>query len=198
MSPRLPRRRPEGFWRRVASEYLVDFVLVLDYELKGDTIFFDFVWYDAEERASTARQTTSGPIDLTLDRLIDDAVNRILGSAGERIARLQSTAEPVAADEAESTQIDLSGTWSVAAGTYWLIVDVSSADEDIPDNNTFAAGPFAVNDPPNVDYTNILVSHISGSAAGRSFADYFTVENTGTDDGAAPVCALTFCIEDTG
>ena len=96
-----------------------------------------------------------------------------------------SVAGPAPGTETEG--IDITGSWAVAPGTYWLIVEISAGDEVVTGNNTFSAGPFTVEAPPDVDYENVVVVHETGTTAGAVFTGSFTFENTGSEGGIEAV-----------
>lgn len=66
-----------------------DFALVSCYELEKDTIRIEFAWYDSEQGAVIGRETTSGKIGLSLDRIIDKAIGNMLDSTTDRIGEVR-------------------------------------------------------------------------------------------------------------
>jgi hypothetical protein len=101
----------------LAAEYLADFVLISEYKLSGETITFEFAWYDTAEEAVTFRETGSGKVDLTLDRVIDEIINGILDTVADRIAAVRG--EDARTVEAER-----------AAASFAVGAPVSSTDTD--------------------------------------------------------------------
>jgi hypothetical protein len=75
---------------------------------------------------------------------------------------------------------------AVAPGPYYLIVQVSSADDTTPGNNTSAASPITLN-PKNIDYVVNPVSSTGGTTAGAGMTGDFTIHNQGTAAGGAIV-----------
>jgi len=55
------------------------------------------------------------------------------------------------------TDIAINGYWPSAAGSYYLLISVSAANEDIDTNNIGSNGPYSVLSPP--DYTVINVTY---------------------------------------
>ena len=75
---------------------------------------------------------------------------------------------------------------AVAPGPYFLIVQVSSADDTTPGNNTSAASPITFN-PKNIDYQVNPVSSTGGTTAGAAMAGDFSIKNIGGANGGATV-----------
>lgn len=81
----------------------------------------------------------------------------------------------------------VTGTFpAVAPGAYFLIAQVTSADDTTPGNNTSAASPITMN-PKNIDYAVGAVSNIVGLTAGAGMTGDFNIENQGTVNGSATV-----------
>lgn len=87
-----------------------------------------------------------------------------------------------------SVNPSVTGTFPAVAPSppdYYLIVQVTSADDTTPGNNTSAA-PITMN-PKNIDYAVGTVSNIVGLIAGAGMTGDFTIENQGTANGSATV-----------
>jgi hypothetical protein len=82
----------------------------------------------------------------------------------------------------------VTGTFPAAVpGPYYLIVQVTSADDTTPGNNTSAAFPITLN-PRDIDYEPTGASHNAAFlVAGGAMHGTFDIENTGTADGGAGV-----------
>jgi len=81
-----------------------------------------------------------------------------------------------------SKAVTVTGTYPNVTGSYYLIVELSAADDMSPGNNVSAASAFTLN-PRNVDYDVLSVSHISGTTAGEAVSGEFEYQNVGTYGG---------------
>jgi hypothetical protein len=121
---------------------------------------------------SSVTWTAHASVDITLggDTVLGSGSTGSLGSGGV------------------ASGIALGGSWAVSAGSYYLIVEVSAADESVTANNTLTAGPFTINNPPDVDYiVNGPTGTNSPTRSGQPVAETFTVHNQGADDGSSTV-----------
>jgi hypothetical protein len=75
---------------------------------------------------------------------------------------------------------------AVPPGPYYLIAEVSSADDTTPLNNSSAASPLTLN-PLNIDYIVQSVSNTGGTVAGTAMTGAFTMHNSGGAGGTATV-----------
>jgi len=85
--------------------------------------------------------------------------------------------------------VAFSGTWPSTPDSYYLVAEVSAADDEAAGNdgdNTTFTGPFTVH-YREVDYQIPSVSHLSGTGAGSTVDGEFELDNTGTDDGLADI-----------
>ena len=55
-----------------------------------------------------------------------------------------------------SPGLSMTGSWPSVEGSYYLLVEVSSADETIPGNNTGSNGPYTVGDPPDYSIDTVI------------------------------------------
>jgi hypothetical protein len=100
-----------------------------------------------------------------------------------------NTEGAMTAAEAPRT-IPFTGTWPGSAGSYYLVVEVSAADDEAAGNdanNTTATASTIAVDYPDVDYQVTSVLHLSGTGAGAVVDGEFVLENIGTDDGVSTV-----------
>ena len=98
-----------------------------------------------------------------------------------------------------SGNISLSGTWPSVAGTYYLILAVSSADETDNTNNTLASGAFTITDP-DIDYIvtpGSITTTGNPALGGGSISETFTIRNDGADNGSANVYWSAYISTDT-
>jgi hypothetical protein len=83
-----------------------------------------------------------------------------------------------------SIPVTVTGTFpAVTPGSYYLIVQVSAADDTTPLNNISAASALTLN-PQNIDYTVPAITNTGGTAAGGPMSGTFTIKNSGTAAGA--------------
>jgi hypothetical protein len=86
--------------------------------------------------------------------------------------------------------IGFAGTWPSGPGAYYLIAEVSAADDAAAgndgDNTTASASAYNVH-YRDVDYVVPSVSHLTGTSAGGSVDGEFALDNAGTDDGVSSV-----------
>ena len=75
---------------------------------------------------------------------------------------------------------------AVAPGPYYLIVQITSADDTTPANNTSAAIPITLN-PQNIDYIANPVSSTGPLMAGGAMTGDFTIKNQGSANSGATV-----------
>ncbi len=117
--------------------------------------------------ASPGNQTVGDPGD-------------ILIASGSHAAVAGLSSQPVA----------YSGTWSVPAGSYYLVVQVSAADDLVTANNVTGSAlavPVTAAVAGTPDYVVTSVPVPAGTTAGMSVSGTFTVQNNGTAAGASPV-----------
>jgi hypothetical protein len=109
---------PEGIGP-LATERQADFALISRYELSDDTIRLDFAWYDTELGTITSREASSGKIGLTLDRIIDRTVTKVLNSVGDRIREVaaRKPEEPTPVTETGNAGEEGGDTATAAAAT---------------------------------------------------------------------------------
>jgi hypothetical protein len=88
----------------LARKAAADFVLMSSYAIEGNTIRIDFTWYDTAEDLVTATASKISRMDLTLDRVIKEAVTEILESQKERISTLVKEVEKKESEEAEQSR----------------------------------------------------------------------------------------------
>ncbi len=74
------------------------------------------------------------------------------------------------------------GTWPSAAGTWYLIVSLSVAEDVNAGNNLGVTAPTPTS-APNVDYTVLSVNNTGGTTAGSALAGNVTLRNIGTHAG---------------
>ena len=111
------------------------------------------------------------------------SVNTVLDGGDTLIASGSVPAVPFAT----SVPVILTGTFpSVAAGTYYLIVTVSSVEDTNLVNNTSAASALAML-AKNINYVVNPVSSTGGTTAGAAMTGDFTIQNIGTADGSATI-----------
>jgi hypothetical protein len=75
---------------------------------------------------------------------------------------------------------------AVAPGPYYLIVQITSADDTTPANNTSPAIPITLS-PQNIDYISNPVSSTGPLMAGGAMTGDFTIKNQGSANGGAAV-----------
>ena len=81
-----------------------------------------------------------------------------------------------------SAVINFSGSWPGTAGTYYLIIRISAADDtDNTSNNELISGPIAVSEI--VDYSIIDANFPESGSLGGPFGGNFRITNTGTING---------------
>ena len=105
----------------------------------------------------------------------------------------------------EYGNILINGFWPSSTGTYYLIIDLSSADETIIDNNTGYSGPFTVKTPP--DYSVLSAVTQDHGTAGAELGwdiedppttmDYsFIIRNNTSGDGLQSILWKIYCSTD--
>lgn len=81
----------------------------------------------------------------------------------------------------------VTGTFpAVPPGPYYLIVQVTSADDTTPGNNTSVASPITII-AKNIDYIVNPVSSTGGTTAGAGMTGDFSIKNQGAANGGATV-----------
>jgi hypothetical protein len=84
----------EGFPRTVEEALLssraaeADFALVGTYALQERQVLLEIQWIDVGEQALSAQASRRGPLDLSFDAIVADAVREILSGQAERLASL--------------------------------------------------------------------------------------------------------------
>ncbi len=84
--------------------------------------------------------------------------------------------------------VPFSALWPTTAGTWYLIISISAADDTVPSNNTVASAAF-VTTPAQPDYTVISVTN-TGSAPwipGAPVPFTFQIKNISTQNGTQPL-----------
>ncbi len=114
--------------------------------------------------ASPGNQTVGDPGDV----LIASGTHGALGGSG-------------------SQSIAYTGSWTVPAGSYYLVVQISAADDSNTGNNVTASGAAVTVTTPSPDYQVTLFPAPAGTVAGKSVSGTFTVQNNGTAAGSSPV-----------
>jgi hypothetical protein len=91
-------------------------------------------------------------------------------------------------------------TWPTAPGSYYLVVEVTAADDYLTGNNRFASGVVAVTSP-NVDYTVLNVTYDpsapSTTTPGGVVRGTFDYRNAGTDGGVQTVFWTAYASRNT-
>jgi len=97
------------------------------------------------------------------------------------------------------SSVPISGSWPGTADDYYIIIDISSPNEDITVNNTTYNGPYTVKDPPDysISSANFLTEGVPGSILSLIPTDYdFVIENEG-NNGNQQIGWEVFASEDT-
>jgi hypothetical protein len=126
---------------------------VLDYVIEAISVDFPTVLIDssiAESVTVRNASVTDGaePIEVVIS-LSDEP------TPGTGVILPTLTTSPLPGDTV-SRPMSIDGSWPAAAGTYFLIAEVASADESVTTNNTAVAGPFTVNQPPDYEVAVVL------------------------------------------
>jgi hypothetical protein len=87
---------------------------------------------------------------------------------------------------AASTTIDFYDTWPSAAGSWYLIVDITAADDTTTGNNRLASANVPITGPP-VDYRVLSVTNTGGVYTGQALGGQFQLQNAGTSAGTQTV-----------
>ena len=96
-----------------------------------------------------------------------------------------------------STPVTIAGSFpAVTPGPWYLIAQVSAADDTTQVNNTSGAGAFTLL-PKNIDYSIAAVAHSTGTVAGASMTGSLTLHNGGNADGGATVSWAVYASTDT-
>ena len=118
----------------------------------------------------------------------------IYADLGDAVADFGNT--PVLAAGAVSEQIDYSGEFNVTSGSYYLIIAVSSADDEVSGNDQERSEAYTVEALPVTDY--IVSGEVfpdDGYVSG-SFSGSFHVENIGSAGGTNPILWTVYLSED--
>lgn len=90
---------------------------------------------------------------------------------------------------ASTTNVPISATWTGTAGNYYLILELTAADETITSNNTNSSGPFTVYYPP--DYSVAFdpsIVNLGQTGLAISGSPTFTITNDEPlNDGMNPI-----------
>ena len=124
--------------------------------------------------------TGTAPVDWTVYL----SANTVLDGGDAVVA--SGTAFALAAG-ASNPAVPVSGSFpAVVPGFYYLIVQLTSADDTTPGNNTSAAIPVTLV-PQNIDYIANPVSNTGPLMAGGGMAGDFTIKNQGSVNGGSTV-----------
>jgi hypothetical protein len=89
--------------------------------------------------------------------------------------------------------VPFAGTWPLNTGPYYLITSVSAVDDVNPANDTGASGLVTVN-PPNIDYTIVVVNYTGPSPAAPTTpaTGNFRFKNNGVNNGSQSVAWIAY------
>ncbi len=141
----------------------------------------------------TLRNSGSAAGTQTVDWRVFLSANTVLDGGDMLIASGTATALAAGAN----SPVSLSGTYpSVTAGSWYLIAQVSAADDTTPANNTSGASPLSLS-PQNIDYVVPAVNNTGGTIAGAAMSGTFTIQNIGAAAGVAAVIWDVYASADT-
>jgi hypothetical protein len=112
------------------------------------------------------------------------STNTTLGAGDEM---LTSGATGALASSGTSNINVTTGSWPTAAGSYYLIVEVSAADDLTTANNIQTSAGQVNITLPDVDYQIVGVNNLGGTSAGGAISGNFNFENIGADNGSQVV-----------
>ncbi len=110
--------------------------------------------------------------------------NQTLGDPGDILI---ASGTHVSVPALSSQRVDYGGAWSVPSGSYYLVVQLSAADDLSTANNISGSGSAVTvtTNPPDYQITSFPAP--TGTMAGKNVNGTFTVRNNGTGAGASPV-----------
>jgi hypothetical protein len=154
-------------------DYIVTTVLNTGTSVAGKPLTGTFTYRNTG--SDSGAQTVYWTAYLSTDAVLNVGTDTVIDSGTAAFLAATTT----------SGAIPFSGTWSTA-GTWYLLVAVSSSDDLVPANNTGASAGAAVT-APDINYNVNAVNNTGGSVAGDPLAGSFTFRNAGTAAGSQAV-----------